>query len=410
MKIGHYGTPSLVAFLTALVLLVIQFAVPFGIVDHPADQNRAGLDDDTVSVADIAADFDTGSRYNLPNPDIAFSGILIALVAGTLLLIFGLMPMGVNVARYTGWGLALVGATGAWMALASTAYWIGTGFTTLLGVLSSNPHETDRLWIISPLLIAGGALFMLRVFLRVATGVISTRDGLRDAAKQHTRTITLAAIILVAMLAVPWSFQILDGDERRDNNECNQSAVCEGRLDWYSAWGASAGANLAILQVDLEGDGFGSDANGLYGGILTIAPTSDTVGVPLFAHASFSLKVLTAAAWTTFFAGFIATLGGVITSATNRDAKAFVLAHAAGLIFVAWAAVQFVLLAAYQWRPSYDNNIIPDAQSWWFAFVPLAAAPLLVALAVRQIHLVRPLFVGVTRVAKEKAQTAHSFD
>ncbi len=410
MKIGHFGTASLFAFLAALGLLIIQLAVPFGAVDYTDADNDAGIDDSTVSAGDIAADFKDSNRYNLPNPDVAFLGIIFSLIAGVLLLATGLMPMGVNVARFTGWGLALLGATGSWLAFSSSAYWLGTGFATLLGIITGNPHEDARMWIISPVIVATGALLMLHAFLRVGTGVISTRDGLRDHAKRHTRTVTLAAVFLVGMLVVPWSFQLIDGDERRDNGECAQNSVCEGRLDWYTAWGTSGGATLSGLQISIDNIGDVSDAYGGYGGILSISESSKDLGFDLFAHASFSLKVLTAAAWIAFFAGTLATLGGVITSATGRNFEATAIVYAGALVMLAWAAIQFILLAAYQWRPTYDNDILPDSQSWWFGFVPLLVAPIITVLGVRQWGLVRPLFGSVTRVAKEKAETAHSFD
>lgn len=410
MRPGHYGTPALAALLGSVALLVVHLAVPFGIVDRPASDNDAGIDDQTVSAGDVAADFDD-DRYGLPDPAVAFWGILLALLSGALLLGLGLAPMGVTTARFTGWLLAVAGATGAWLALASSAYWLGTGSTTLLGVVSQNPPAA-RLWPISPVPVAAGALALAWTFLRVATGVVSRRDGLRDEAERHTRVSLLAGVLLLVLLAMPWSFQILDGDERRDHGDCSAAAVCPGRIDWYSAWGASADAELAALQSDPAGSLFTSHADGLYGGILAVAGTGDRFGLDLWRQTAFSLKVLTAAAWTSFFVGATATLGHVVASAGQapRAPRAATTLHLPALLVLAWATVHYLLLAAYQWRPTYDDGLLPDAQSWWFAFAPFAAAPLLVALAFRQWRLVRPLLSGLKTVARERAETAHTFD
>lgn len=410
MRLGHYGTPALAACLGALLLLVVHLAVPFGVVDLPAGDNGVGLDDQPVSAGDVASDFDDG-RYGLPSPAVAFWGILLALVAGLLLVGLGLAPMGVTAARLAGWGLAALGATGAWLAVASSAYWLGTGFATLLGVLSRNPHESARLWVVSPVLVTAGGLALLWTFLRVATGVVSRRDGLRDDAAGHARVALLGAVLLVGLLTVPWSLQVIDGDERRDDGACPATAVCPGRLDWYSAWGASGGAGLSAFQGDPAGGLFTSRADGLYGGILAVAQNTEA-GPGLWQHAAFSLEVLTAAAWTTFFTGTLATLGAVLASAfpAPRAPRATTALHVPALLVLAWATVHYALLVAYQWRPTYDGGVLPDVQSWWSPLAPLLLAPLLVLLGWRQAGLAQPLLSGLRSVARERAETAHTFD
>ena len=386
--VGHYGTPALIAGGVAALALVLHLAVPFAVLDLPEAQNSLGFDDEAQSRKDVTEALDDGPDvYGLAAPGLTLAGIILALVAGIAAIALGFVPMPVAVARFVGWGTGLVGAMGAWFMTTSSLFPMGKGFATLLGLISGS--EGARLWVVSPVLVAacGGAL--LWAFLRIIRNVITRKDDLRDGAARILRAPVLAAVFLAIVLIAPWAVLVQDGNERRASGDCLPSEDCPGQVGWHTAWG------------DSESTAFG--------GILA---TSEVTGGDLWGHLAFGLKVMNAAAWVTFFAAVVATLGHVISSVapTQVPARVFGGLQLANLVTLPWATVQLLLATIYQWKPSWDDTALTADQSWWFAFFPLFAFAPLALWILHQLRANLATFQGArTFVARQQEQT-HSFD
>lgn len=406
-KIGHFGTPALVAGGLTIVLLVMHLAVPFGVFDFNKATNDAGQKDDTISRGDMADAFDASNAYGPASPGVTLGGIIMAMVAGLLLVVVGFVPMPVVVARFAGWTLALVGAVGGFMALTSSAYWLGTGFTTLLNVITPNPDPVQRLWIISPVLVFIGAAVLIMTFFKVMAGVVATRDGLRTQAEAQLKGAAFAAVFLALVLIVPWSMQILSGDETRAQGVCSAAESCSASYNFFTAFGHS---DAEYIRQSYTGQSFG--------GVLGIADTTEDAEPGMFQGLALSLKVMTATGWIGFLLGALATLGPVLSSAFKLPgaAKWSSLVQAAALPMALWATIMWILASSYMWRPSWEegaifgNAPIKDFQLWVWPGAPVFAGAVLVIWALMQAKAVRPLFESHGGVAAIASKNAHSFD
>ncbi len=406
-KIGHFGTPALVAGGLAVALLVMHLAVPFGVFDFNKQTNDVGIADDTISRGEMADIHDAADGYGPASPGVTLAGVIIAMVAGLLLVAVGFVPMPVVAARFSGWLLGLVGAVGSIMALTSSAYWLGTGFTTLLSVLTPNPDPAQRLWIISPLLLFIGAGALIMVFFKVMAGVVAKRDGLRLQATAQLKGATLAAVLLALVLIVPWSLQILSGDETRATGACSPNESCSASYTFFTAFGH--GDNDIVRQA-YTGQNFG--------GIIGIAEASKDFDQGMFTGLAFSLKVMTATGWVGFLLGALATAGPVLGSAFKLPsaAKWSSLLQGLTLPMALWSALMWILASSYMWRPNWDDGAafgvtqIKDFQLWVWPAAPIFVGAVLAIWAVMQMRAVRVLFDHAGGVAALASKNAHSFD
>ncbi len=407
-KIGHFGTPALVAGGLAIVLLVLHLAVPFGFADYEKSANDGGIKDETVSRGDIVDAYDATDAYGPASPGVTMGGIIMAMVAGILLVGLGFVPMPVVAARFAGWLLALVGAVGGFMAFTSSAYWLGTGFTTLLNVITPNVEPSVRLWIISPVLTFIGAGVLIATFFAVLTNVIATRDGLREQVRGQLKGATLAAVFLALVLIVPWSMQILTGDETRmQPGQCSQAESCSASYTFFTAFGHTS--NGAV-----------SGAYGLpgFGGAIAIAEATQDNEPAMFQGLAMSIKVMTATGWIGFLLGALATMGPLLSSAFKLPgaAKWSTIVQGLGLPMALWSAIMWILASAYMWRPSWEDGAIfagtsvKDQQLWVWPGAPIFAGAVLVIWALMQFAAVRGLFAHAGGVAAIASKKTHSFD
>ncbi len=406
-KIGHYGTPALMAAGLALVLLVVHLAVPFGVMDYSQAMNAAGQNDDAMSRGDIVDSFDAANAYGPASPGLTLGGIILALVASVLLVAVGFVPMPVAVARFAGWVLAFTGALGGFMAFTSSAYWLGTGFTTLLNVVLPNPEPFQRLWIISPVLVFIGSAALVVMCFKTLTGVAAKRDGLRDQAQAQVKGAAMAAVFLALVLVLPWSLQILDGDETRAQGGCTAAQECSASYNAFTAFGHTS---AEFVRTTYTGSS--------YGGIIAIAEATDDTDPGMFQGLAFSLKVMTATGWIGFLLGSLATLGPVLSSAFKLPgaAKWSALVQAFSLPMALWSVIMWILASSYMWRPSWEDGArfgaapIADFQLFVWPATPIFAAAVLVLWSVMQARAVSTLFASHGGVAAIASKNAHSFD
>lgn len=404
-QIGHFGTPALVAGIAAVVLLVLHLAVPFGILTYGEE---TGLDSETLSRGDIADGFNGPVDYGPASVGLTLTGIILAMVAGIVLFVVGMLPVPVVAARFAGWFLGVLGALGAFMALSSSAYWLGTGFSALLSAIAASFQDTPnagRLWVISPVIVFIGASVAFLAFLKVMTNVVAVREGLRDRANHAARGVVLAAVVLSAMLIVPWSMLILDGEDRRATEAamCPGSDTCQAATYFYTAFGH--GSDPTASQ------GLGAP----YGGILGIAERTSDQGssAELFQGLAFSIKVLTAMGWIGVILGMLTTFGHVLSSAFKlpgaaRFSPVLLMLNVPMLL---WGTIMFLLASIYMWTPSYDDaafygGALVSDQSWWYGFLPLVVAVPLAMWAFNQYQSAREVFGqfgGTVTVVREEA-------
>ncbi len=403
LALGHYGTPALVAVITAIALLVVHLAVPFAVRDHSQELNDFGIEDELLNRADVAEEHDLAG-HGWGSPGTTLTGIVLALVGTALLFVMGFVPVPLLVARFAGWALAFLAAIGGFIATASSALWTGVGFTTLLRLMiPGNAAPGERFWVISPVLVMAGALVLTIFCLKTMAGVIAKRDGLRDQAQGQLRGAIFALILICCVAALPWSMQIVGGEERRAAGQCGGAEICEPSYTFFSAYGhgdSEAGDNAAFAD---------------FGGILAIAENTAEFEPSLFGQLAFSIQVMDATAWVVFLLTCIATLGPLLSSAFKLPAAARFSPglQLLGLPMIAWAAVHFVLAASYQWKPSYDDvarfgGPIAD-QTWIPGILGFAVGVFIVMLALNQVHAVKALFSNLGGLEKV-AKSGHSFD
>lgn len=391
----------------ALLMLVLHLAVPMGYANHDEEANALGQDDEAVSRSDIAKGYGDADGYGPASPGVTLAGTIIALVAGMLLLVSSFAPVPVVAARFIGWTGGLLGALGAFMALTSSAYWVGLGFTTFLramfGWFGSNATAPLELWVISPVIVMGLGIAAFWGFLGIMANVIAKRDDLRSQAHHQLLGAKAAMLFLVAVLVLPWSLQVADGDDRREMGLCDGNEVCPAGYVFFSAFGHGGHepASAGVLAP--------------YGGILGIAEATENAEQPLFQGLAFSLKVMTAMGWIGFLLGALVTVGPLLSSAFKLPgaARFTPIVQALNLPMAAWAGIMFILAGAYMWNPSWDNaaffgSLVKD-QSWWFAFFPLVAAVPFTAFLLNQWQAVREVFGGMSIKTAAEAD-AHSFD
>lgn len=402
-QLGHYGTPALVAVITALALLIVHLAVPFAVRDFGQELNDFGIDDQSLSRADMAEEHQLAG-HDAGSPGATLTGIVLALVGSALLFVMGFVPIPLVLARFVGWALGFLAAIGGFLATASSALWVGTGFTTFLRIIiPGNAAADERIWVISPVIVFAGGIVLTIYCLKVMANVVARRDGLRDQAQGQLKGAVFALILICCVAILPWSMQIMGGEERRDAGACTGAEVCDPSYVFFSAYGhgdSDAGDNAAFAD---------------FGGILAIAQNTADLNPGLFTQLAFSLQVMTATSWVVFLLTSIATLGPLLSSAFKFPAAARFspVLQVLGLPMIAWAAVQFVLAASYQWRPSYDDAArfggpISD-QTWIPGILGFAAAVFIVLLALNQFAAVRGLADHMGGLQKVTEQ-AHSFD
>ncbi len=385
--VGHYGKPALIAGGLSVVLLVMHLAVPFAVLEWNDD---FGFDDETMSRGDVATNLEDGDHYGLAMPGVTLAGIIMALVAGALLVGLGLAPLPVTVARLLGWTAGAVGATGAFMAFTSSLFPLGAGFTTLLGVIFGNEMGVTRLWVVSPVIVAVGSVFMGFFFFKVLTTVIATGSGLRTEATTMLRAPFFAALLLFAALVMPWTILPLDGDEIPGC--AGGGDGCDGRIDFYSAWGQSDNAQ--------------------FGGILAAAEQSQDTPFEAWQHLAFTLKIIIAGAWVAFFVALVGTVGHVVASIVDWNWAPRVSAglQLANAIMLPWVAVQLLLGFIYQWKPTYDEANPLQGMDWLFGFFPLVAVAPLGFLIFHQIRANLGIVLSGRNLVTKVNTTGHTFD
>ncbi len=403
-QLGHYGTPALIAVITAVALLVVHLAVPFALRDFSQAQNDIGIEDDVLTRGDMVDEYDAVDGPGGAAPGTILTGIILALVGSVLLFVTGFVPAPILVARFAGWFFAFFAAIGGFIATLASAHWVGTGFTTFLRVvIPTNAEPASRFWTISPVLTMAGAIVLVIFAIKTMAGVVSTRDGLRDQASRQLKGSIIAVILACCVLALPWSMQILNGDERRAAGFCSGGETCDPTYVFFTAFGHGDHA---------AGNAF-NGAN--YGGILGIADSTSEFDPALFQGLAFSISVMVATAWVLFILSAVATLGPLMSSAFKLPAAARMspIIQMLTLPMLAWAAIQFILAATYQWKPSYDDaaqfaGTIAD-QTWIPGVLGLATGVFIVMAALNQIGAVKGLFANMGGIEKVTERT-HSFD
>lgn len=334
---GHFGRPAWTAGIAAAVALLAHLIVPFGVVDY---RGPASPDDELITGWEASEMMSRvpGLLVSLNwSLGLVWTGIAVAALGSTLLLVLGYQPLKVDAARWLGASGGLLCALGGAIMLMPAMYYVGTGFSTFLGTLLFTEFDAN-FWAISPVLVAVAAGVVIHNGLRVMTRVSANRDGIRDDCLLHADAVRWGAVLMAAVLMVPWAIGLLpDGL----SDAFGTRLQGDGKAPLFFSAQDIQGATLAELS---------------FGGHLRYGSQEDwsTLGL--------ALDVMLALAWTAIALGLAGALVGTARSvgmpaALDRTVR-WLLAPTA-LLWVAAAILYLVSWFVAKPRPSPGGTFLP---------------------------------------------------
>lgn len=226
-RTGHFGSGAMIAAGLSVLALIAILAVPFGVL--------APEDADSVTVGYKEAD--TFEVSNLGDLNLMVTGIGLALAGSVVLLALNFAKLPVRPLRVFGWTAAILLTTGAFLALITSALWVGGGMADtyvageeaaetpapdgyypggLTGLIQTgvyDPASTGTFWLVSPVIVFLAAAVLLYTGLGYNRSLAPVEQ--RERIGQYNKYALTGALVIVAAFLVPWSaaeFSVGGGD------------------------------------------------------------------------------------------------------------------------------------------------------------------------------------------------------
>lgn len=319
---SHYGKSAIWLAVLAFLALLFQFAVPHAFIS-PGDE----VEDRVIERSEVTQ----YSHHSQADPEVATMGLVLMAIAAASLVILGYVPIGDAGARWSGWVFATMGAIGSLVALFSSMFWVGDGFSLLINTFMDS-HTGPSFWIIAPFPIALCAAVSLLFFMRIAHDVIHLTAGNRDRARRHNRGAIWALLFACMVLLVPWTAQEFGGEPR-----------------WISPHQAT------VLAAD----------NGTHNMTFAFPPST---GQPQFVDLANDLQVFQATVWVSISISLAVALGNLLGAQMGHGiARWPPLLAIVTWGMLTWVLVLYVLTWTTHWHPDWNGS----SDDWMPGIFPL---------------------------------------
>ncbi|MGB1697572.1 MAG: hypothetical protein ACPHK8_04155 [Thermoplasmatota archaeon] len=226
-RTGHFGSGAMIAAGLSVLALIAILAVPFGVL--------APEDGDAVTVGYKEAD--TFEVSNLGDLNLMITGIGLALAGSVILFALNFAKLPVRPLRVFGWTAAILLTTGAFLALITSALWVGGGMadgyvageeapeepapegiyagglTGLIQTAVYDPATEGTFWLVSPVIVFLASAVLLYKGLGYNRSLAPKEQ--RERIGQYNKYALTGAFVIVAAFLVPWSaaeFAVGGGD------------------------------------------------------------------------------------------------------------------------------------------------------------------------------------------------------
>ncbi len=345
---GHYGRPALNAAIAIGTAIVLFFILPFGVIQFrgfSTPKNNWVRFDEAAEL--MARGPDSLALFSW-STTLMWTGLFIAALGATLLMVLGFQPLKVDAARWIGASGGLVLVIGSAMAFMPAMYHVGTGFSTFMGTLLFTEFRA-QFWAITPVIVAIACLVAAYAGLDIMVRVSANRDGIRDSAAAHARTARWAMAFMAAVLIVPWAIGLLpDGV----SDEVNF------RIDGDDT------APLFFSAQDIQG--------------VTVSEMDDHGRLRYARQGDWdwmqtTITLLVAAAWTSLAIGALGTFVGTLRSVglgVGIERGVRILLYPAGLVWL--GAALFYVVSWFMAKPDagVKDTFLPG---FWPILVPIVA-------------------------------------